>query len=391
MSLQSLFIITGEPSGDLHGGHLVNSLRQIDPHMDIKGVAGPKMRAAGITGPLSMEDFRVMGFTDVIKALPKLYKQFYLLADYIMDKLPNYVVFVDYPGFNLRLAKHLRKRGYQGKLIHYVCPSVWAWGKKRIPLMAKNLDLLLTIFPFEAAYFSQTLLDVQYVGNPLCDYIASYSYNKTWKSALSIPEDATLIGIFPGSRIEEIKRNLPFMLETAHVFLKEHQNAHFAISCSSEHSEAIIREMIKTKSPEDSTHISYVPKEWAYELMQSCHCAIAKSGTVTLELALHYVPTVVIYKLTPFNRFIAKRIIGLNLPYYCIVNILAKNETFPELIDQETTSEALTPLLRELYNDTKKRQQCIQACKELHTLLSTKSLGNESTSFHAAQAILEVH
>ncbi len=384
MGLHSLFIITGEPSGDLHASQLVEKLQQTAPQITLSGVPGPKLRSAGINGPLNMEDFRVMGFTDVIKALPKLYKQFYLLANHILHTQPSGVVFVDYPGFNLRLAKHLRKKGYKGKLIHYICPSVWAWGKKRIHTMASTLDLLLTIYPFEATYFSQTSLPVQFVGNPLCDYIATHTYRKEWRAQVSLPKDAVTIGLFPGSRAEEIKRNLPIMLETAKMFSLKHPGAYFAISCSTPQSKATIQEMVPL-----SDQIVYVPKEFTYELMQDCHCAIAKSGTVTLELALHRVPTVVIYKLTALNRFIAKHIVRVNLPLYCIVNILAKKEVFPELINREVTANELTHLLEVLFGHTQQRQHCIQACIELQRQLKP-ILEGSNTGLQGAKAILEM-
>ena len=158
-----LFIFVGEKSADLHGEKILQALKQLDPALHISGVAGPRMRKVGIECILPMEDFQVMGFIDVFLALPKLVRQFYFVADQILSSNPKAVLFIDYPGFNLRMAKHLRKKGYKGKLCHYICPSVWAWGKKRIPLMAKHLDLLLTILPFEKNYFADTDLQVAYV------------------------------------------------------------------------------------------------------------------------------------------------------------------------------------------------------------------------------------
>lgn len=379
---RSVFILVGEASGDLHGGHLAAKLKGSD--VAVEGVAGPHMRREGVSGPLAMEDFEVMGFTDVLKALPRLYRQFQLLCNHILKEQPDAVIFIDYPGFNLRLSKALRKKGFKGKLIHYISPSVWAWGKKRTHYMAQYLDLLLTIYPFEAAYFSHTPLPVEYVGNPLCNYIDSYIYDAEWKNELGLKENASIVGIFPGSRAEEIHRNLPMIIQTALQFLVKHPTTVFAISCTTPHAEVKIRKTIQEIAPaEYHDNFVFVPKKWTYELMQSCRCAIAKSGTVTLELALHDIPTAVVYKLTRLNKFIAQYILQLKLPYYCIVNILGDEEIFPELIAKDASVESLNSILENLYSNDIYRKQKIQACHILHKRLS---YGNASSQ--AAEAIL---
>ncbi len=147
-----LFIFAGEKSGDLHGGHLLRELFTTHPHLHISGVGGPSMRAQGLKCFLSMEDFQVMGFVDVFFALPRLARQFYLIKNFILREQPPIVLLIDYPGFNLRLAASLRKAGFQGHICHYICPSVWAWGKKRIPHMARTLDTLFSILPFEKSF-----------------------------------------------------------------------------------------------------------------------------------------------------------------------------------------------------------------------------------------------
>ena len=199
-SLEKLFIFSGEPSGDLHGSHLVHALRKQLPSILIEGVPGPKMRAQGVISILQMEDFEVMGFSDVICHLPKLARQFYQLRNHILSTRPKGVVLIDYPGFNLRMAAALRKKGYQGKIIQYVSPSVWAWGKHRIEMMANTLDILLTIYPFENQYFQGSSLNVEYVGNPLYEYIKTYHYDEQWKKKLNLAETNNLIALFPGSR-----------------------------------------------------------------------------------------------------------------------------------------------------------------------------------------------
>ncbi len=171
-----LFVFAGEKSGDLHGEKLLEALRAKSPHLKIAGVGGPLMRSKGMQCILPMEEFQVMGFIDVFLSLPKLMRQFYFVAREILRLNPRIVVTIDYPGFNLRLARHLRKKGFKGKLVHFICPSVWAWGKKRIPLMAENLDMLLSILPFEKELFAHTELPVHFVGHPLSERMKAYPY-----------------------------------------------------------------------------------------------------------------------------------------------------------------------------------------------------------------------
>jgi len=187
-----LFIVAGEASGDQLGEDLLQALKP--SQLKIMGIGGPKMRAAGMETIFPMENLQVMGFIDVLFALPHLIRYFNKTVDAILKTRPKAVVTIDYPGFNLRLARTLRKKGFKGKICHYVCPSVWAWGKKRIGLMAKNLDLLLSILPFEQPLFAKTNLTVEYVGHPLVQ-----------KISVQENPDLQLIAFFPGSRTKEIE------------------------------------------------------------------------------------------------------------------------------------------------------------------------------------------
>lgn len=381
-----LFLFAGEKSGDLHGGHLTKALKQDYPDIILDGVAGPQMRRHGIAGPLNMEDFEVMGFTDVIKALPKLYRHFYKIRNHILSTAPDGIILIDYPGFNLRLAKALRQKGYLGKIVQYVSPTVWAWGKHRIDEMAHNLDLLLTIYPFESNCFKETHLPVIYVGNPLCEYLAQHPYQDSWQTQIGLPPNRKIIALFPGSRKSEIERNLPIILEAGEQIAQQHPDIIFAISCAHQQSWELLKALPQKTSTLLRKAIYPVPANFTYELMRDSYASIAKSGTVTLELALHQSPTVVIYKLTPLNRFYGKYILKLNLPHYCIVNILMGKTVFPELIANGLSPDNLYKQFQSLNDDLNNRQQCQQACKNLHQLLE----GHTQTSKRASTAIMDL-
>lgn len=381
-----IFFFAGEQSGDIHGSKLIEAIRTLHPQYKVAGVGGPRMRKAGLQPLLKMEEFQVMGFTDVFWSFPKLWKNFHLVRDDILKRKPQTVVLIDYPGFNLRMAKALRKKGYKGKIVQYICPTVWAWGHKRIDHMASTLDMLLTIYPFEPPYFSHTPLPVKYIGHPLVETIANYKYRDDWYMNLGIQEMSKVIALFPGSREGEIVRNLPIQLQAALLLREELKGIQFAISTAQPEHRELINSIIRATPDAMTLDIVYVPGQFNYELMRDSRSAIAKSGTITLELALHACPTVVIYSLTKMNLFFAKYILKLNLPYYCIVNILKDKQVFPELITQGSNPEDVCKELLNIHSDGPWREDCIKSCGEIKTMLQTSN-----SSLLAAQNILGEH
>jgi len=343
------------------------------------------MREAGLHCFLHSEEFETHGFSDILLSLPKLRRQFFSVRNTILETKPNGVIFIDYPGFNLRMAKALRKKGFEGKLIQYVSPTVWAWGKQRIDQMSRTLDLLMTIYPFEANFFKGTPLNVRYVGNPIQQQINQYDYDANWTRLFGIKEADNLIALFPGSRKTEIQLNLPYQIKAAKLIKKKYPKAVFVISCAHEKIIPSLQQIFHDNSLKLNQDVFLLPKGYAYELMKDCYSAIATSGTVTLELALHQRPTVVIYKLTWLNRLIAKHILRLRLPYYCIVNILKEKTVFPELIEKGLNPQNIFRHFNVLYQDSEARKVCIKECGELPSILKLKD-----GSVNAANSIMDV-
>ncbi len=357
-----LIILTGEASGDLLGEKLIASLLSVNPSLKIEAVAGPLMRKHPIHTIFPMEKLQVMGFLDVLFHLSRLTRLFFRLRREILTKNPKAVICIDYPGLHLRLQKSLRKKGYQGRLIHYVCPSVWAWKKSRIQLMEKQLDLLLTLFPFEKPFLEKSTLRVDYVGHPLIDAIEE-----------STAPREKLIALFPGSRTAEIKKNLPLQVRVAQKLQREDPALQIAVSAAS----ATHEQLIHTLIPEG---IEIVSAGNHYPLMQKATLAFATSGTVTLELALHKTPTVVHYVMSRFEEFLAQKIFGIHLPFYSIVNILAGKEIFPEFFGSRFTEEALFKKGKELLLHS---DSCQRLCQEIK-----EAFGTENASQKAARSIL---
>ena len=376
-----IFIFAGEASGDLYGAKLIEQLRKEIPQAEFFGVGGPKMRLAGLELLYPMERFRVMGFSDVLKALPMLIRSMLHLKKVIMQRRPQLCLFIDQPDFGIRLAKKLRAAQFAGKIVQFVAPSVWAYKKKRADVCAKNFDLLLTLFSFEPAHFAHTPLKTVWAGHPLVEAI---------ENGQNTPHKEAIVSIFPGSRPAEILRNLPNQLEAACLFCQDENNAqnHFEIAISVASSaflpeiQAVINKM-RRKTRYDGK-VQLVPFDERYSLMQKSSFALAKSGTVTLELALHQVPTIVTYTLTRLNRFIAKNILKLDLPFYCIVNILKQKEVFVELIKAKTEAKDILEALLSLHIDEPRKMACKKECKELFSLLQ----GEKKPIHTACDAIL---
>ena len=353
-----IFLFAGETSGDLHGYKLVRELKQRFPQAHLFGVGGPKMRAEGLECILPMENFQVMGFIDVFFALPRLMRYFFFLRKTLLDQQPDIALFIDYPGFSLAMAKSLRKRSFKGKICHYICPSVWAWGKKRIAKMEKILDHLFAIFPFEPPLFKK--LNVDYVGNPLV-------HNLHTNSAL-ISSEKRVIALFPGSRQKEIIRNFPMQIQLAKRLLQSYPDLHFIASVSQPSFTPLLEKFMRAEGLE----IDLLDSSQNGTLMKSATLAIAKSGTNNLELALHLVPSIVIYKVGSIDLFIAKHILRINLPFYCIVNIVGGKEVYPELIGPNLTDENLYLHADRFLSSKEALEECRGKCAEIGKLLENK-------------------
>lgn len=383
----TFFVLAGEHSGDLHGGPLLKAL-QDRLLIQFFGVGGPEMQAQGLSPCMSMEQFQVFGFTDIVRKFPRLWRQFRQIRNLILERNPDGVLLIDYPGFNLRLAKALRTKGYKGKIIQYICPTVWAWGRGRIQKLASTADLLLTIFPFEPPLFAHTSLPTHFVGHPLIEKISTYIYDPNWRDSCALSQRKRTLAIFPGSRLGEIQRLFPRQLAAALILQKKDPDLSICISCVDKALQAPLEQILTQAGQQLTPDLGFVPKRYTYELMREAHTAIAKSGTVTLELALHNTPSVVVYDITLLNALIAHFIFKLRLPHYCIVNILCGKMVYPEFIRKSFTAESLAASLLELHREGLSRTACLEGCQLAKEALHTPS--GQSAAAAAAAFIEEL-
>jgi len=325
-------ILAGEISGDLLGGAAAQELLALTPSLRLSGIAGPSMRQKGVKPWLRSEQLSVMGIIDVIKKAPFLFLTIHRTVRRILREQPSAVLFIDQPSFSITIAKRLKAKGYTGKLIQVVAPTVWAYRSERADIVADLFDLILPLYRFERDFFIHKL-PTTWIGHPSSELMKLYPPSKEQKNTLAV---------FPGSRPGEIERNLPIQLRAAQLLIKDHPELTVAISACDE-SLSIIQKMIRThfNGPYDIVHFSD-----RYPLMNRSRAAIAKSGTVTLELALFNVPTACCYQTNLLTRWWARTFLQLRPRFFALPNILTGQEIFPECILPPVSPESLATALQ---------------------------------------------
>ncbi len=362
------YIIAGEASGDLHGSNLIKELKNLDASADIRCWGGDLMEQAGGHVVKHYRDLAFMGFAEVLKNLGTIFKNLKFCKEDILQFKPDALILIDYPGFNLRIAKWAKQHGL--KVIYYISPQVWAWKENRVKQMKQNIDKMIIIIPFEKDFFKNKWnWEAEYVGHPLAEVIEKYKEQGT-RHKIS---DKPIVALLPGSRKQEIAKKLPVMLEVSK-FFPDHQ---FIVAEAPSVENEFYQNFTKSFS-----NVSAV-KNQTYELLSQAKVALVTSGTATLETALFGVPEVVCYKGSPLSYQIAKRVIKVN--YISLVNLIMDKFVVKELIQNELTVENLKKELSELLTNDKRIAEIKQDYAELKKILSEG--GNASAK--AAKSIVE--
>lgn len=362
------YIIAGEASGDLHGGNLIRELKKLDTAAHIRCWGGDKMQAAGGDLVKHYRDLAYMGFTEVLMNLRTIFRNLAFCKEDILRYKPDTLILIDYPGFNLRIAKWAKDQGI--KVIYYISPQVWAWKENRVNMMKKCIDKMLVILPFEKDYFKQKWnWEVEYVGHPLVNVIAR---EKELVNKEKI-DPKPIVALLPGSRKQEILKKLPVMLEVSGSF----PDYQFVVAKAPGLQESFYDELLKPYS-----NVSFVSGQ-TYRLLTQASAALVTSGTATLETALFGVPEVVCYKGSAISYQIAKRVIKVK--YISLVNLIMDKLVVKELIQDEMTPANLKTELKEiLYNDTR-REALRKDYQALTDILSQEG----DASAKAAASIVE--
>jgi lipid-A-disaccharide synthase len=368
-----IYFVAGEVSGDNHGAALMRSLREVDVDLMFTGRGGPQMKAiAGDHFRNWIDEAAVVGLWEVIKKYGYFREKFYEALDEIERSEPDAVVLIDYPGFNLRLARALRKESAKRKIIYYISPQVWAWNRGRIKKMARFLDLMLCIFPFEADLYNKSGLRTVFVGHPMIERLRAGKGD--------IERDPNLIGLFPGSRPREVRKIFPILVQTARELCKQKPNLHFEIAAASEPLAAEISRTL-TDAHMRQELFQVVTGETA-ATMQRASFGIIASGSATLEAAYFRLPFVLVYKVA-WPTYLAARLV-VKVKYLGMPNVLADKEVTPEFIQHRARPAAIAKTVLQLMNNPTVRDRMTS---EFHRIVA--KLGEGGASEKAARAILE--
>ena len=367
------YIIAGEASGDLHGSNLIKELKKIDEQANIRCWGGDKMQQAGGELVKHYRELAFMGFAEVIKNLGTILKNLKFCKQDILEFKPDALILIDYPGFNLRIAKWAKQNGSfagsGGKIIYYISPQVWAWKENRVKEMKKNIDKMIVIIPFEKDYFKNKWdWEVEYVGHPLLEEIEKYKAQGV-RDKIS---DQPIIALLPGSRKQEIAKKLPLMLEVSKFF----PHYQFVVAEAPSVEDEFYR-IFTSKFP----NVSAV-KNKTYDLLMQAKAALVTSGTATLETALFGVPEVVCYKGSFLSYQIGKRLVKVK--FISLVNLIMDKQVVNELIQDELTTHNLKHELHELL----KNENRITEIKKDYAALQNILNAGGNASANAARSIL---
>ena len=373
---KKIFIIAGEASGDLHAAKLVEELQALDPNISFYGLGGANMRNVGVDLYMDLTEIAVVGFFEVLKNYNTFKRAFDLVLKKIKLEKPDAVVLVDYPGFNLRLAKKIKKLGI--KVIYYISPQVWAWKKNRIKLIKKYVDKMLVIFKFEKDFYKLNNVDCDFVGHPLIDSINTKISKDDFLNQHELDEYKLTIGILPGSREKEVSLLLPVMLSAANIIKDDFPMTQFIILKA----ECIEKDLIKEYSTNNKLNIKIIENQH-YDAINSCDLCMVASGTATLETAILQKPMVVTYKTSFLTWILAK--LFVKIPNIGLVNIVANKKIMPECIQFDASGENIANELKKIFTDDMKLEELKE---ELLKVKQTLDLGGASKN--AANKILEV-
>jgi lipid-A-disaccharide synthase len=364
----TIYFVAGEASGDNHGAALMASLRKLNVALNFIGRGGPQMRAiAGEQLTDWLDEAAVLGLWEVIRKYGYFRKEFRQAVREVGAAKPDAVILIDYPGFNLRLARALRQKFPAQKLIYYISPQVWAWNRGRIEDMARYLNLMLCIFPFEAELYNRSGLRTQFVGHPMIDRLRVCQ--------TGIRRDPDLIGLFPGSRRREVRKIFPIMIETARQLLTKKPALRFEVAAASTELAAEIRAIAK------DSHTFTIRVGETPALMQRAFVGVIASGSATLEAAYFRLPFALVYRVA-WATYVAGRMV-VKVEFLGMPNVLADEEVVPEFIQHRARPTAIAGTVRQLLDDAAARQKMIS---EFDTILP--KLGEGGASDRAAQAIL---
>ena len=374
--MKKVMIIAGEASGDQHAALLVSAALKKNSDIEFFGIGGENMRAASVKTLVDAADMAVVGLIEVLAHRKVIFGALNQMRSLLVEKRPDLLILVDYPEFNLRLAKAAKDAGI--KVLFYISPQVWAWRQKRVHTIRERVDMMAVVFPFEVEFYEQHHVPVRYVGHPLVNEVKASKSRTELLAEFSLHAERPVVGIFPGSRKSEIKRLLPILLDAARLILKQQPDVQFVMPLAS----TIDESFLDIKDDPLRPYINIIPRR-SYDVIESCDAIMTVSGTVTLEIALMKKPMVIINKVAWLTYHIVSRM--LKIDHIGLCNIVADKRLVPELIQQDAKPTLIADEIIRFLNDADYLQRTVASLE-----IVREQLGNVNATEQVAQLTLDM-
>lgn len=375
-----LMLVAGEASGDAHGASLVDALRQAasDIEFEFFGATGSRMRAAGVESIIDTDKLSILGLWEIATALPKFFAAYTKLKQAVIERNPDAVILIDWPDFNLRLARWLHRRGT--RVIYYISPQLWAWRSYRANSIRRDVDLLLSILPFEKDWYAaRGITDVEYIGHPLAGTVVAGCDREEFCRRQGLDPHRPIISLLPGSRHKELQRILPPMLDAAAKISEQREDVQFVVVVAPNRDPREAHQIISARNSQlTNLHVS---RHETREALAASDAAAVTSGTATLEAALLGTPMVIVYKESPINWHVLGSLI--NVDHYGLVNLIAGTRVVTELMQNDLDGTRLSRELMDLLNPNRS----VEVRRELAA--AVEKLGSNGASRRAAEKILQ--
>lgn len=373
-----VLIVAGEASGDLHGANLVKAMKELDEGIFFQGIGGDRMLYEGVDILAHSSRMAVVGFTEVFSKSPIILKSYFKLRSILKRSRPDLLILIDYPDFNICLAGAAKKFGIP--VLYYISPQLWAWRRGRAKKISRRVERMAVIFPFEKDFYAElgTGMPVEYVGHPLLDQIPHNLKPEPIRKEFGIGKDDLVIGLLPGSRIEEINKLLPDMLGAAEIISSHLGNLKCILPVAPTISVELINQLI------ENSPVKVIPTDkGVYSALMVCDLALVASGTATLETAIMGVPMIITYRMSPLSFNIGKRVV--KVPYVGLVNLIAGEEVAPELLQDDVSPQVIADRALEILDNRER----INEIKEKLAKVK-RSLGSPGASTRTARIAFEM-
>ena len=369
-----ILISAGEASGEMYGALLIDALRRRNPSLEFFGVGGPRMREAGCDTVVDAKDLAVVGITEILSHLPQIYGLFHNLIQEVDRRRPEMAIVIDSPAFNWRVARQMKKRNIPA--VYYVAPQFWAWRQGRVKLLRKYVTKALVIFPFEEKFYRDRDVDATFVGHPLAELSGPAVSRDAFADRNKLDPAKYWITLMPGSRVKEVRMNLPTILDAAAQLGTAHE---FLLPVAPTVDRAFLEQICAGRA------ITLVPE--SLPALRHSRAGIIASGTATVEAAMMATPFVMVYRVSPLTYFLGKP--RIKVPHFAMVNLIAGEEIVPELVQHAFTAANVVSKLREILPDGSRRNAMLEGlARVMMRLRVSDSVDRHSAADRAADAIL---